>query len=495
MTGPRDRRSVGELLLDSELTARSILWDVQERDAAVMLRTWGEVVQAAADLWHAIPSPAPNLPGAAQPPTSDDDLTMTRLHTMSTALHRAIRGRPWPGAGPADPQLGRIGVNLTRATDLVTRRQPHPTDPVDARARADVRAARARLIHTLYVGAHGLTLVLGRHVRELTALAQVHNTLPHGQSLPTARQAHTRLVAFEQLAGSYVARTYPHATNGEHRDPPVPGRLAQALAGWDIQSHRTLAARPRPADLLEVTRTQATITEFARAILYAGTVTGALDEHAYHSRLQPALHHAWQAWARTADLWARLTPPSDRRTDPDLLRAGGEAQAALLQLAHDGTGLATPHVIAARTDLAAAAVTLQQGFATGVDLAYLVRDVAAAGTLQVAARAANTVALTATTAAGHAIDTSPVDAWVHPQHLTSNTPIPAPPPVRDTLRQAGDDILAAATTLHSAGAALDRRTPPAGTTQATNEKFSRPLAPSPPDPQPAASNRTPHPAR
>ena len=58
MTG-RDKRSVGELLLESDHIARAILMDVDEMDAAMMLRTWGEVVQAAGELWQALPPVTP----------------------------------------------------------------------------------------------------------------------------------------------------------------------------------------------------------------------------------------------------------------------------------------------------------------------------------------------------------------------------------------------------------------------------------------------------
>ena len=47
----QDERSVGELLLDAEFISRQILMDVTGEDAPAMLRTWGEVVQSAAELW------------------------------------------------------------------------------------------------------------------------------------------------------------------------------------------------------------------------------------------------------------------------------------------------------------------------------------------------------------------------------------------------------------------------------------------------------------
>ena len=56
MTGA-DGRSVGELLLDADHTARELLIDAPDLDAAVVLRTWGEVVETATDLWAALPAP------------------------------------------------------------------------------------------------------------------------------------------------------------------------------------------------------------------------------------------------------------------------------------------------------------------------------------------------------------------------------------------------------------------------------------------------------
>ena len=69
MTGA-DGRSVGELLLDADHTARELLIDAPDLDAAQVLRTWGEVVQTAADLWTVLP--APPAPAAAQTPGPAD---------------------------------------------------------------------------------------------------------------------------------------------------------------------------------------------------------------------------------------------------------------------------------------------------------------------------------------------------------------------------------------------------------------------------------------
>ena len=61
MSGPEppvDGRSVGELLLDADLTARASLWDPRPEQAKDRARSWGELTEAAADLWASIPDPS-----------------------------------------------------------------------------------------------------------------------------------------------------------------------------------------------------------------------------------------------------------------------------------------------------------------------------------------------------------------------------------------------------------------------------------------------------
>ncbi|WP_205859647.1 hypothetical protein, partial [Phycicoccus flavus] len=52
-----DGRSVAELLLNADTRARSALWYVGPDHAQSRLRTWGEVIEAAASAWAAIPDP------------------------------------------------------------------------------------------------------------------------------------------------------------------------------------------------------------------------------------------------------------------------------------------------------------------------------------------------------------------------------------------------------------------------------------------------------
>ena len=101
----QDERSVGELLLDADFTTRQALMDVTGEDAPAMLRTWGEVVQSASELWATLPQP---IRGTTSP---IDGVTMQRLETMSQAMHRTQVRQGWPGDGPADErQIGRAHV-------------------------------------------------------------------------------------------------------------------------------------------------------------------------------------------------------------------------------------------------------------------------------------------------------------------------------------------------------------------------------------------------
>src|SRR5680860_1545643 len=77
--------------------------DFHGDDGPPMLRTWGEVVQGAAELWQALPAPG-------QDPAGRRDATaMTRLDSVARNIHRAQLPRSehggWPGDGPTDERL------------------------------------------------------------------------------------------------------------------------------------------------------------------------------------------------------------------------------------------------------------------------------------------------------------------------------------------------------------------------------------------------------
>ena len=446
----QDQRSVGELLLDADFTTRQVLMDAAGQDAQAMLRTWGEVVQSASELWAILPRPAR---GTTSP---IDGVTMARLESMSQGMHRTQVRRGWPGDGPGDERLLHVAETLTRAADLIGRRGGHigPTAPA---VRADLDAARMRIMHTLYVGAHSVGVSVRLHMREVE-LSTRGKSSRESRAVPRGQDAISRLAAFEQLAGAYVGDRFARAAGGEHvRGPYGTERLQQALIGWDIQAHRTLAATPTAANLLLASRTQAGIATAAGAILHAGARTGNIDTHAYEQRLAPTLDASQQAWTHVATRWAEMTSPASC-TDLDLVHAAGELRAAVREVAHDKTTWARPDVMAGRVDLGEAAQHLQQALSSAVDVAAVIHDVAAQDTsLTGPARAMSHRANADIDRADNGRRGEDV-VWVSPGDVYVNRNVTIPQPVRAGLVDATDTLVQTASNAMSAAACLDRVT-------------------------------------
>ena len=115
-----DRRTVGELLADSDALSRDVLLDVVPSHGPAMVRAWGQVTQSAAQLWAVLPRTSLAAPA---PP----DL-MVRLRGLGEGIGRSAAGH-WPGPGPQDQRLLEIARNLSRARELVERhgRDVQPT--------------------------------------------------------------------------------------------------------------------------------------------------------------------------------------------------------------------------------------------------------------------------------------------------------------------------------------------------------------------------------
>ena len=465
----QDARSVGELLLDADFTTRQVLMDVTGEDAPAMLRTWGEVVQSASELWATLPEP---VRGATSP---IDGVTMRRLESMSKGMHRTQVRQGWPGDGPADERLLHVAETLTRAADLIGRRGGH-IRPTDTAVRADLDAARMRIMHTLYVGAHGVGVAAREHVRDVE-LSTRGKSSRESRGVPRGQDAINRLAAFEQLAGAYVGNRYARAAQGEHvRGPYGTDRLQQALIGWDIQAHRTLAATPAAANLLLASRTQAGIATAAGAILHAGARTGHVDTHAYQHRLAPTLDATQVAWTHVASRWAEMTSPADR-TDLDLVHAAGELRAAVREVAHDKTTWARPDVMAGRVDLGEAAQHLQQALSAAVDVACVIRDVAAQDTnLTGPARAMSHRANADIDRTADPRQRGEDVVWVTPGDVYANRTVAIPEPVRAGLVDATDTLVQTAGNAMSAAACLDRVTqdsPPGSGQEPTTSRGRR----------------------
>jgi hypothetical protein len=113
-----DRRTVGELLAESDALARETLLDARPEIAPAMVRSWTQLVASAAQLWTALPPPGD---------MSKSD-TMERLRLVGEAIARSVHAGHWPGHGPTDDHVTEIADNLSRARHLI-QRDGRPSGP------------------------------------------------------------------------------------------------------------------------------------------------------------------------------------------------------------------------------------------------------------------------------------------------------------------------------------------------------------------------------
>jgi hypothetical protein len=318
--------------------------------------------------------------------------------------------------------------------------------------RADLDAAKARLMHVLYVGAHGVQVALNRDLRDLAVIPATRRAALSAESGKRTVEARDRMAAFEQLAGSYVSRTFPAALRGEYKPAAEPDRLRQALATWDIQAHRALSGTPTAATIMLIAQTQAHTAFASQTLLRAAAETGAIEPGQYRTRLAPALESAQTAWIAVARTWAQLAPSRARRLDSDLVMAANEVRGALLEIIHDRTALANAETLAATVDLKQTSQTLQLGLVSSTDLAYAVRDAIADPQLLGSARGVNALAM-ALEARGPYGNVA-TEAWVRPMDHAQDRPVALPDMVRESLWRAADHATHVTTTAAGSAAPL-----------------------------------------
>ena len=172
--------------------------------------------------------------------------------TTSTFTDLLARPRSWPGEGLAHTGVDQIVQTLRTAGALIARYGADLPAHQTPTAR-DIDAARARVMHTLYVTAHAITVALNIHGRDL-----VRESRNQGRPIPLSG-IHTayavpptvawlqRAARCENLAHNYLAGRFVTAAHGEAvRSTDDHDRIPRALARWDIQAHRTLAHDPAP---------------------------------------------------------------------------------------------------------------------------------------------------------------------------------------------------------------------------------------------------------
>src|SRR5215217_4912378 len=436
-----DRRTVGELLADSEALARETLLDATLEQAPAMVRSWNQLVGSAAELWAVLPS-APNSPSWSDP--------MERLRAIGEAISHSVTAGHWPGQGPTEEHLTQIADNLSRAQHLADR------------SVADLQNAPGQVMHTLYVAAHGTVVALRAYAADLQG--QVETVKRRRQPIaerPTALEISAaqgmiaRFDGFEHLAAAaYLAGEPPSPTNPEQAATPTKP-LETALAAWEVQAHRTLAASPDPAGLVRVARVQALITSTTSILTEAAAQKGHIDVDVIQ-RLAPALEASQIAWNRMAKRWGELTNPASR-TEPALVGAASEVRAAIAATASNQAGWATPDQLASRLDLPNIVKTLHLSMVASVEIAYVVRDTAADHPGLTAP--ARIIGMRSQGEAEIAIQQGETRyegvIWTTRRQIAANRLIPLPEPARRGLINLANEVIATTNRAVAAAAQVD----------------------------------------
>ena len=167
-----DRRTIGELLADSDALARETLLDATPENARAMVRSWNQLVASAVHLWAAL---------ASRPDSMSGSDPMERLRVVGQAIGRSVHAGHWPGHGPTDDHLSEISDNFSRAGHLIER---HGRSSQTANTDRDAHAPdlRGQVMHTLYVAAHGTAVALGAYVAELQHRLEIGSRRRHAGS-------------------------------------------------------------------------------------------------------------------------------------------------------------------------------------------------------------------------------------------------------------------------------------------------------------------------
>lgn len=381
--------TVRELLLDAERQARAMLLDVDHTDAPGLVRSWPAAVAAAAELWG--PS------GGARSGGVEGQL-LDRVAEVAVSLETDLATARWPGNGTRDDRMRAIATNLTQARELIEGN----AGEAHLFSQQNSDAVRTQAAHTLYMATHAVGVALRRDGRERAFdrafdpnRAKARRTAGTvGRSRyevgPGVRWA-DRLGVAERALSAHLHPSSPVRAQ-EDEQPVAAGlsRLREALAHFDIQAHRTLAATPTVSNLVLATRTEGMFLGAALTLTRAAGETGHLAETDLDpARLERTLTHAGEAWSDLASRWGDLMPKG-ARVDPALAAAASQLREACRDLTHDNhNGLAPATVIAHRTDLTEVLPVLGHYVDAATELAEATRPALRTPGLEGPARAIN----------------------------------------------------------------------------------------------------------
>jgi hypothetical protein len=238
-----DVRSVGELLIDADYHARTLLLDAEAAAAPGLLLSWADTIMAAAELWN-------SLPGRRYAGV-DGHRTIERVTEVATSIQGDLETARWPGSGTGDHRMHAIADNLARARALVDK---YGSDLEAHRplVQKDLEAARTRVVHTLYIATHGVVVALREDGRQraanptraeaLRAAACYRGRYEVG---PGVRWA-DRLGVVERVLGSYLQPGHYAEALAHEQAAPVVGlpRLREALADFDITVEPPVGIEP-----------------------------------------------------------------------------------------------------------------------------------------------------------------------------------------------------------------------------------------------------------
>lgn len=461
-----DHRSVGELLVDNDLIARSILMDTEQLSARELVRAWPQLADAADRFWSSLPNA-----GMEGGPAQDSGL----VRDVMQALPSAVKLRSgWPSPGPEDQRLADMASNFEQAGELLRRHERVEGVRLSPAAVEDLEAVRVRALHGLYVAAHGVNVAL-RAEHSVLASPEVKRTGNRELGAAVAK-LQDRFAGVEQSLSLHLNRRWPAGLEGEHREQPIQQRLHESMAVWDVQARRAMS-EPTASSAYLVCHAHAIVIGNGHALLRAAALHEHIDPHEYRDRLAPALDTVAGRLRAAGEVWRNMSRPSER-VDPDLRAAAGEVTAAAGDLVRDGAVAASAETIHARVDLREIAPLMHRALITAAETAYGIQEVARSSELTAPARWVND-ASAAAQARLHAdyVEPSPMEAWVSPNALRRNLPVPLPDVLKDDLAGQMGHVVAAASSVREAAANVLERGPQLAGRAAQDRAFPRAAAP------------------